>query len=384
MNKTPLLEFVFNRKKTAGANKEGAVELRITFERKQKYMTTGIRVLPKQWHKGTIVHRLDALQLNQTMEKLVVEVRQVILEMMDEGNIDIFAIPDKLNRKKAENISFVEFCFKRAEIRKMNKADDSQERYDRFLRFFVSWGKIVTFEDITDVNIKAMDDDLSKKKLKPYSKWQNYHRFLNSFIIDAVNEGYIRRNPYKWVAIKKEKSKGGIGKYLSPEEFESLKNVTLTSECLQKVRDVFVFQTYTCLSYTDLKGFDATKIQEVKGMKVYTGSREKTDVSFTIPLLTPALNILKKYQNKLPVPSDQKYNEYLKVVALAAGINKPLSSHWARHTGATLLLNEGGMDMRIVSKICGHSSTRITEQVYAKLLDETVVDAMANYQKGLK
>ena len=119
-------------------------------------------------------------------------------------------------------------------------------------------------------------------------------------------------------------------------------------------------------------------------MKVYTGSREKTDVSFTIPLLTPALNILKKYQNKLPVPSDQKYNEYLKVVALAAGINKPLSSHWARHTGATLLLNEGGMDMRIVSKICGHSSTRITEQVYAKLLDETVVDAMANYQKGLK
>lgn len=46
MNKTPLLEFVYNRKKTAGTNKEGAVELRITFERKQKYMTTGIRVLP--------------------------------------------------------------------------------------------------------------------------------------------------------------------------------------------------------------------------------------------------------------------------------------------------------------------------------------------------
>lgn len=33
--------------------------------------------------------------------------------------------------------------------------------------------------------------------------------------------------------------------------------------------------------------------------------------------------------------------------------------------------------MRIVSKICGHSSTRITEQVYAKLLDETVVNAVS-------
>ena len=33
--------------------------------------------------------------------------------------------------------------------------------------------------------------------------------------------------------------------------------------------------------------------------------------------------------------------------------------------------------MRIVAKICGHSSTRITEKVYAKLLDESVVNAMA-------
>ena len=47
MNKTPLLEFVYNRKKTAATNREAAVELRITFERKQKYMTTGIRLLPE-------------------------------------------------------------------------------------------------------------------------------------------------------------------------------------------------------------------------------------------------------------------------------------------------------------------------------------------------
>jgi site-specific recombinase XerD len=74
-----------------------------------------------------------------------------------------------------------------------------------------------------------------------------------------------------------------------------------------------------------------------------------------------------------------KYNEYLKLVAQAAGIDKSISSHWARHTGATLLLNEG-IDMKIVSKICGHSSTRITEQVYAKLLDETVVKALRKLQ----
>ena len=113
------------------------------------------------------------------------------------------------------------------------------------------------------------------------------------------------------------------------------------------------------------------------------GKRGKTKGTFTIPLLNPALDILAKYRNKLPIISNVKYNEYLKVVAQAAGIDKPISSHWARHTGATLLLNSG-IDMRIVSKICGHSSAKITEQVYAKLLDETVVDAVTGIEKDLE
>ena len=91
---------------------------------------------------------------------------------------------------------------------------------------------------------------------------------------------------------------------------------------------------------------------------------------------------IRKYNGKLPIISNVKYNEYLKVIAMAAKIDKPVSSHWARHTGATLLLNEG-VEMKIVSKICGHSSTRITEQVYAKLLDETVIDKMAEFEKQI-
>lgn len=99
-------------------------------------------------------------------------------------------------------------------------------------------------------------------------------------------------------------------------------------------------------------------------------------------MLKPAMEILAKYGYALPIISNVKYNEYLKVVAQAAGIDKPISTHWARHTGATLLLNEG-IDMRIVSKICGHSSTRITEMIYAKLLDETVVNAVKKVKDKL-
>ena len=179
MNKTPLLEFVYNRKKTAAKNREAAVELRITFERKQKYMTTGIRLLPKHWHRGAVVNRIDARELNETLEKLMAEVRQVILDMMSESVIDIFSIQERLKRKRASTISFLEFCEQRTKIRQYGKADDSQERYNRFMRFFSAWGKIRYFEDVTDANILLMDEHLAKKGLKPYSKWNNYHRFLN-------------------------------------------------------------------------------------------------------------------------------------------------------------------------------------------------------------
>ena len=84
-----------------------------------------------------------------------------------------------------------------------------------------------------------------------------------------------------------------------------------------------------------------------------------------------------KYEGQLPIISNVKYNLYLKTVAQYAGIDKPLSTHWARHTGATLLINEG-VDAQIIKKICGHSSVKITEQIYAELLDETVVDAVQN------
>lgn len=382
MNKTPLLEFVYNRRKTATASKEAAVELRATYERRQKYMSTGIRLLPKHWHRGTVVNRVDAIQINQILDKLMIDARKVILEMMEEGVIDIFEIPERLQRLRAGDISFLDFCKQRMDVRKYGKATDSKQRYDRFFNLFEGWGKIKVFEDITDDNIIAFDLYLANKGMKNYSKWQNYHRFLNSFIIDAVDAGLLRRNPYRWVRIEKEKTSHGLSKCLTPEEFQSIREVKPQSESMERVRDLFVFQTFTCLAYTDLVAFDCKNIQEVKGKKVYIGKRGKTKESFTIPLLDPALDILSKYKNKLPIISNVKYNEYLKVLAQAAKIDKPLSSHWARHTGATLLLNNG-VSMQIVSRICGHSSTKITEQVYAKLYDESVVDAVSNIEDKL-
>ena len=381
--KSPQIAFVFDRRKIATPTIKASVEMRITYNYKQKFLPTGIKLYSNQWKNGKILNCPDITLISQTLDKMLSQVREIILSMMNEGFIDINSIPSRLSTLNQGELTFIEFCKQRATIRKYGKERDTQERYDRFIRLFNKWGRIQSFSDISEERIILYDEYLTSRSMQVYSRWNNYHRFLNSFIMDAIDAGYLKRNPYKWLNVERGKHTDGIGKYLSPDEFRLLKGSPMPTESLVRVRDVFVFQTYTCMSYTDMKNFNPKFIQEVKGMKVYIGNRQKTSKQFTIPILSPAWDILMKYEGKLPIISNPKYNEYLKVVAQASGIDKPVSSHWARHTGATLLLNEG-VSMQIVSKICGHSSTRITEQIYAKVLDETVVDAVQDVKDKLE
>lgn len=373
--KFPTITFIYNRRHTASPTRKASIELRVTYNRQQKYYSTGIAVYSSQWKKGRVTGLPDSSAINQQLDKLILDVRKKTNEMIESNSFSFNSLQEFLKTKNMDHLTFTEFCRQRAEVRKYGKTLDSQKRYDRFLQFLLEESGIKEFNDVTEAAIIEMDKLLKSKNMKPYSIWNNYHRFLNSFIIDAIDAGYLTKNPYRWININKEKSITGIGKYLSPEEFYRIKTTPMPTESLTKVKDLFIFQTYTCLSYCDLKNFNITNISEVNGVKVYRNTRGKTNKPFIIPLLKPALDILNKYNNKLPLISNVKYNEYLKVVAQVCHIDKPISSHWARHTGATLLLN-AGIDMGIISKVCGHSSIRITEQVYAKLLDETVVDAI--------
>lgn len=383
--KLPTLAVIYDRYHKASKTRKASLEIRVTYNRRQKYLSTGIHIYPREWKEKTkeVINTSEALYLNKALDTLKSQVKDILYDMQKEGNIDLSDISRRFNLKKENNISFLEYCKRRAAVRKYKKTKDSQERYNRFLRFFTAYGKIKDFTDITEASIMAYDKYLAHKKLQVCSKWNNYHRFLNSFINDAIGEGLLQRNPYKWLNIEKGKESKGLKRYLTPEEFKRVQHLKMPTESLNRVRDLFIFQTYTCLSYSDLKNFNPNDIIEINGMRVYSGKRNKTHKEFTIPILQPALQILHKYNNNLPIISNVKYNEYLKAIAQAAGIDKPVSTHWARHTGATMLLNEG-VDIKIIAKICGHSSTRITEKVYAKLLDETVVEAIKDIANKLE
>lgn len=98
--------------------------------------------------------------------------------------------------------------------------------------------------------------------------------------------------------------------------------------------------------------------------------RLKTEENYFIVLLSPAMEILRKYDYVLPIISNQQYNLRLKIVADYAGLDRNLTVHMSRHTFATMCLNNG-VKMENVSKMLGHTNVRTTQQ-YAKVLNAEV------------
>lgn len=378
----PTLTFIYDRKGQATKTKTAVVELRITADKVRKYISTGIKLLPKEWSNGSVVGRKDWKELNDQLQIMKKKCSEIITQMMDEGNLDLNAVPNMLKGSMMQQQTFINYAKDISKRRIVNLARGTQKRYAVVLRFLEEWKGIVYFSDVTEKNIMQMDDVLRSRGLKECSRW-NYHKMVKCFVTQAVDDGLIKRNPYSRLHISRGEE-DGLTRYLTPTEFHRFESCIIPSESLRKVRDLFVFQTYTMMSYSDMAKFDYKDCSKVKGQIVYKSQRTKTKQDFTIVLLEPALAILEHYKYKLPIISNVKYNAYLKPAVMYAGIDKPITTHWARHTGATMLLNEGKVPIHVIQHMLGHASIRETEKTYAKLMDETIVETMVNYQLGKK
>jgi integrase len=377
-----LLTFIFDRKKVAKKDKTGVVELKIVANRQRKYISTGIKLLPKEWKEGSVVGRKDWQELNDQLQSLKKRCSEIISRMIEDGQLDLAAIPTLLREGMMQQQTFLQYCRDCEKVRTRGLAVGTKKRYKVVLDFLEAWKGLTYFSDLTEKNIVKMDDYLAEKGLKENSRY-TYHKILKAFIRMALEDGLIKKNPYARVKIGRGEDEG-LQRCLTPEEFHRFETCVIPSDSLRKVRDLFVFQTYTLLSYSDLEDFDYKKCVKVEGNMIYKANRRKTGQEFTVVLLDPALAILKKYKNKLPIISNVKYNLYLKAAVKYAQIEKRVTTHWARHTGATMLINEEDIPMHIVQHILGHATIRETERTYAKVLDKTIISAMAKVGKKRK
>ena len=193
---------------------------------------------------------------------------------------------------------------------------------------------------------------------------------LKSVFLFGLRNDLTKNNPFIGYKIGR---KYRDVRFLTEEEVQRIKEKEMPNERLERVKDLFLFQCFSSLSYCDMALLEPKDFKSnEEGIQYLRKNRKKTGVEFFIVLLPEALAIAKKYNYELPLLSNVKYNAYLKEIGTICEIEKPLHSHIGRHTAATYLLNRS-IPMEMVAKVMGHTTTKQTRH-YAKLLDQSVFD----------
>lgn len=214
-----------------------------------------------------------------------------------------------------------------------------------------------------------MDYQASMNQYLDYVTTNGYCQRVKTVVQFGIDNGRMKINPFSGIKLRKgEKSV----QFLTEEEVEKIRTTDFHNESLNRVRDLFVFQAASGLSYTDMEKLKPEDFRQAPNGQYYIhDKRNKTGVYYTAVILEQGVEILKKYHFKLPILGNHKMNVYLKTIRDLCGIDKPIFSHVARHTYATRCLNRG-IRLEVVAKLLGHSTTRITQH-YAKLLDKSIL-----------
>lgn len=376
--KYPKLRFVFDRKKVATKTKTGLIQIEVYSEGVRKWISTNIKVYSDQWDERRLIKNSpDMVELNNRLREQIHRIQTWVDDLVRRNEEFEF---DKLNRflnARLNSDKFIEYVEKRVEERADIK-ESTKKAHRKLVTSLKAFGGIVYFTDLTRKNILAYDEWLHKQNYVQTTIF-SYHKYIKIYINDAIRHEIIERSPYE--GLKFERGKSKTRKYLNENEIEKIANAQLSTEGLCRVRDLFLFQCYTGLAYSDLANFDFSKVVERGGKYIFVDTRQKTDELFYIVLLSPAVAILKKYNFELPVITNQQYNLQLKVVASFAGLDRPITSHMARHSFAVMALNNG-VQIENLAKMMGHTDIKTT-QIYAKILNTSVERAFEKLEQSL-
>lgn len=368
----PRVRFVFDRKKTANkTNKKGLIEVEVYFNAKRTYFSTGMSVFKDQWRKDIIVGLQSMIEDNEYISSVKTILQEAVNKQFKETksvNFDelrnIFAKSKKDD--KLSKPTFIDFMKERMQTRPMAYGTWRQHR--SVLNVLTDWGKIKTFEDLTPANI-LLWDELSRKHSKNGDSIETWHKCLKIYVREAITFGHISKdnNPYDGFKMKRDRSVKHA--FLTIEELDRWRKITLPTADIEKARDMFVFCAFTGVTFADMKNFNPDNIYTDNGGLRYDGERVKTGEKFHITIFKPVQEILKKY-NGVPLMDAHVYNRYLKDIACLCYITKNITTHCARVTGACYMLAKG-VPLKYIQEFLGHKTIRQTAE-YAKAVKAEV------------
>jgi len=267
------------------------------------------------------------------------------------------------------------------------KAYQKIKGFDKRIREFVinKLGKYATIDDLKPAHSTSLRLWLTNdcKLSANYSDYIVSH--LKRVLEFAVENEWVTRNAF--LRFRKRKIRNFI-KSLTEAQVDKLRTMDIFAPALEPVRNAFLFQCYTGLSYKDMSTVTTDDIltDEKTGIEFIMKRRSKTGNPSIIPIITEARRIIDLYANHpqrlqrrllIPTMSNQRYNNYLKQIGGLLGIEMILTSHVGRKTAATIFLTKG-VALESVSAILGHSSTKMTQDHYATVNPDRVIRDLGN------
>lgn len=199
----------------------------------------------------------------------------------------------------------------------------------------------------------------------------SYISKIKTVIMFGMDNDKIKINPFQGLKVHRERKPID---YLTNAEISALKQAKIDNTSLSAVRDAFLLQVYSGLSYIDLEHLTKEDIKITEdGTHYIQKPRVKTGVEYTAIILKDGVDILKRNNYQLKVISNQKMNTYLKQVMVIAGIDHKLTTHLGRKTYGHILLNSG-VRLEVVAKNLGHSSSKTTAKYYAEVTTDTIIN----------
>jgi len=389
MNKHKLgILYVLSQSRTRRDNKAPLV-CRVTYNKVRKQFSTGLSINPTNWNsKQQLVKppEPDVDYINAQLSLIRTKLNQAFLFLQVKGTD--FNVQDIYLQYKGETIKkdfgvMEVYNLHSDRIKKLIGIDIQMVTYQKYLESGMHLKGFIKHKfKAKDIQFKALRSSFlmhyeyylkTEKKLQQSTLNKAIQRFRR-VLKYAISEDYLAKDPfmlYKPKRVKKEVV------FLTPEQLKRLEETTFKIKRIEYIKDLFIFCCYTGLGFKEMSELKKKAIKkEFDGELWLNIHRNKTSKMYKVPLLPKAKEIMEKYENDSEMVfegvSNTKFNLYLKEIADVAGIEFNLTHHIARKTFASTVLLYNDVPMEIVSKLLGHSSMKITQDSYGKIVEKKI------------
>ena len=403
------------------------IRMRVNFASKRIEFTTGYRIDSAKWDtdkqrvKNGCSNKLkqSASEINASLLEYYTEIQAIFKKFeVEEAMPTPEQIKEAFNAlhkpaseepKTKEKVlpcdffqvfdDFVEDCG-----RQNDWTDSTYEKFAAVKNHLTNFREGLTFEFFDERGLNDYVGYLRDVKEMRNTTIGKQLSFLKWFLRWAFKKGVHQNNAYDNYKPKLKSTQKKII-FLTWDELNRLREFKIPSnkQALERVRDVFLFQCFTGLRYSDV--FNLRR-SDIKGDHIEV-TTVKTSDSLIIELNNHSKAILDKYKDVvfeddkvLPVITNQKMNDYLKELAELAGIDEPVRQTYYKgneriddvtpkyallgtHAGRRTFICNAlalGIPPQVVMKWTGHSDYKAMKP-YIDIADDIKANAMSKFNQ---